>query len=726
MTGLLSGRRRRAGDTVQIWITALAAGIGARTSAQGEAAENLSSLLVRGPQAAKTDEDIVQTCQALELDALRNAGRSTARVEAPSSIRTTLVTIIRRLRDAGDAERALAFVDILAGTGEDAVADRERMLARLESGDARGALEPCAALVRAGRGDLVGPVAEWMLVRLTRACGADGATALIDFLFSQRLVPTRLLEEDETVPALISALAAVQATGETAADPGDVEVAAEAKGALAAIEAAITEIEEPTASLELTRIRLLGALDRYKDAFQAMARYQAVHAISPGAATFFGQVMDRYLRARHSNGERMDLVAPLLDEAVFGDYLERFEDEEAAIWDAWPFARNLETALSPRPASPAEPRAPAALVGRDDPRTRVLIVSSNWRFISPLIEHAQDEAGADFVFRTVDFQSLTLAHKAAQPRGYFFFDRPFAQAGWSQIRAAAPDFADLVDWADVVMVEWANQPAVVLSQMLPPGKRLVVRLHSYEAFANWHYFIDWARVDETAFVAEHVRSIFFAQNRLARAADLKTSIVANRQDFDRPVPARDAEAKRTICMVGWATANKDPVFALETLKALREDGSDWRLRLVGGGWRPQADALEAEHRARFEAMLDDPDLSGAIDFVPHTDTPLEELAKAAYVISASHREGTHEAVVEGLAMGCIPVIRDWPMVARFGGARSQFADFAEQIVRTPAEAADLIRSSPWTRKGAEVLRRRARQAYGVERTAKAFKRFLKG
>ena len=75
-------------------------------------------------------------------------------------------------------------------------------------------------------------------------------------------------------------------------------------------------------------------------------------------------------------------------------------------------------------------------------------------------------------------------------------------------------------------------------------------------------------------------------------------------------------------------------------------------------------------------------------------------------------------------MGCIPVIRDWPMVARFGGARSQFADFAEQIVRTPAEAADLIRSSPWSRKRADALRRAGRTAYGVERTAQAFKRFL--
>jgi glycosyltransferase involved in cell wall biosynthesis len=42
------------------------------------------------------------------------------------------------------------------------------------------------------------------------------------------------------------------------------------------------------------------------------------------------------------------------------------------------------------------------------------------------------------------------------------------------------------------------------------------------------------------------------------------------------------------------------------------------------------------------------------------------------VLSASSRESFHVALVEGAASGAVPVVRDWPLVARYGGPRAIF------------------------------------------------------
>lgn len=694
---------------------------------QAEALAWLCRLLAMDAQAAKAESKSFEACQRLDPTGLLDGARMLATRRLPEQVRANFTTLIRRLRDAGESETALQLVGILEGVGGGAHAQRERMLVLINSGELEQARQSLDILVEQGRGELVRRVAEWMLVRIVRIPEDEHAAVLARRLLSSELRPAGFLHDVSAVGELIGAFGAVRASGLAEhVDPQLAERAQQATHVLDEIEALIDEAAERPASLRLTHVRLLGMLDRYDEAFAEMAAYLDDHPVTPSAASFCGQVMDRFLRWRHSEGRRMDLVAPLLDEGVFAGLLPRLEAEEAAVWDAWPFARNLQTALNPHPLPPAQPLQVPHQLTRRSPHLRVLIVSSNWQFISPLIERVEGDADAGIVFRTFDFQSLTLAHKAARPSNHYFFDPGIAAKGWKEVCAAAPDFAELVEWADVVMVEWANQPAVVLSQMLPPGKRLVVRLHSYEVFSNWHYFIDWNRVDETAFVADHIRTLFFAQNRLARQARLPTSIVFNRQDFDRRVPPRNKAARQTICMLGWATANKDPIFALEILKALRAGGLDWRLRLVGGDWRPQAGALEAAYRVRFEAMLREPELAGAVEVVPHTDDPLSELSRAAYVISASHREGTHEAVIEALSVGCVPVIRDWPMVARFGGARSQYAPFVDYIVQSPEEAVALIAATPWNKELAGSLREKAREVYGVETSIQAFKKFLKG
>ena len=696
---------------------------------EAEAIQRLFGVLAMPSQAAKGAARLSETCRRLDPERVQRAFSANKHGVAPALVRNNLVIVIRRLRDDDEFELALAYADILAVTGEDVQATRERMLVCMEAGQFVEAEQSCKHLLEGDQSSIVSSVSEWMLVRLARAPGDAAAMRLTLTLLRKSLIDRNSVGAVSSIASIISSLAAWAGRAEPAA--GDVAVQDDAPSSawasrqLERIEAGLREARktgESGASFELTYIRLLGIRNGYAAAFDAMADYVERHPVTRGTAAIFGLVMDRYLRHRHSAGTRMDLVAPLLDVAVFAGYEPRIAQEEEAIWSSWPFAQNLTSAT--RAATLCAPQGGVPSSFRRDQRTRVLVVSSNWNFVSPLIESMEHTEASEFVFRTLDFQSLTFAEKSAKPEGLFFFSEVAAAQVWKAVRKAAPDAARLVDWADVIFVEWANQPAVFFSSVLPAHKRLIVRLHSYEAFANWHYFVNWARVDKALFVADHIRQLFLAQNRLGRVSGLQSGIVANRHDFSAPVAKRNPEGKRTLCMLGWATANKDPIFALQILKILRSDG-DWRLQLVGGSWRETAADFEAEYRVRFNTLLADPALAGAIDILPHTDQPHAALSEVGYVLSCSHREGTHEAVVEGLSVGCVPIIRNWPMVARYGGARGQFADFEEFIVSTPEEAAEKIRATPWTLRRAADLHRRANAAYGIERTKAALKEALR-
>ena len=71
-----------------------------------------------------------------------------------------------------------------------------------------------------------------------------------------------------------------------------------------------------------------------------------------------------------------------------------------------------------------------------------------------------------------------------------------------------------------------------------------------------------------------------------------------------------------------------------------------------------------------------------------TDDVPEALRHIGVILSSSRREGTHEGLIQGVASGAFPVVRDWPYVARWGGARTLFPD--EWVVQTPEEGAERI------------------------------------
>jgi hypothetical protein len=65
--------------------------------------------------------------------------------------------------------------------------------------------------------------------------------------------------------------------------------------------------------------------------------------------------------------------------------------------------------------------------------------------------------------------------------------------------------ADLLRWADTVFVDWCDNAAMWTLLHVPRDVRLVIRVHSIEAFSHQPHMMDWSRVADLVFVGAHVR-----------------------------------------------------------------------------------------------------------------------------------------------------------------------------------------------------------------------------
>lgn len=70
-----------------------------------------------------------------------------------------------------------------------------------------------------------------------------------------------------------------------------------------------------------------------------------------------------------------------------------------------------------------------------------------------------------------------------------------------------------IEWADLVFIEWCNDLAIQLTQnsKLLEEKKVIIRLHSYEALSGYVQHVRWTVVDCLLFVADHIKEIVLKQ-----------------------------------------------------------------------------------------------------------------------------------------------------------------------------------------------------------------------
>ncbi|NUK02056.1 glycosyltransferase [Streptomyces lunaelactis] len=370
-------------------------------------------------------------------------------------------------------------------------------------------------------------------------------------------------------------------------------------------------------------------------------------------------------RAIHFDG----LSSPLMTDTA--GYLAPFRDSTA-------FA-----ALS----APRGREVPAATPPADRPMRLLVTTYSNANFLQPIMDRYAGHPGVEIRFLDLkeDDEIRPLARGGQRMMEHLLGGQ--RRFGTQVEHALRPH----LDWADTVFVDWATNASAIFSLVDPGTTRMVVRLHSYEAFTFWPHLVDFTRVDDVVFVGDHLRDLTVdLLPRLSEPGAPELHVIANAMFLERfQLEKASPDARFTLGLVGVSAVAKDPRWALDVLRILRGHDERYRMVVVGDGLDRKASRAARDYDDLLQRDLDELTATGAVDLIGRTDDVPGALTNVGVILSSSVRESFHCGLVEGAASGALPVVRDWPFFAdKANGARTLFP--ADWIVTTPEEAAERI------------------------------------
>lgn len=360
-------------------------------------------------------------------------------------------------------------------------------------------------------------------------------------------------------------------------------------------------------------------------------------------------------------------------------------DEPHVFLEPLTHTRIWRLLTSAQPRRPAPQREEGARNDDHDETVRVLVLPGAYpHFATPLIAALEAHPATD----------VTVTHLPMRHR-YFSWVGINRHALGMRLRHAlgstdvlSPRSLADIDDADVIVADWADRGAMWASLMVPEGTRLVVRVHSMDSLSPWLQLIDWTKVDGAVFVSTPILDL--SADALTGRLPEASRVIGNGIRLDRFANRGEPREPRTLGMVGWSRPVKDPLFALAVLRRLLERDPDggWRLRLVGPDLQYSSVEQINAYRRTFHEELTAADLVDHVDFVDQTPRVEEYVRRFGFILSTSVRESFHAAVVEGVAAGAVPIVRNWPILARRDGAAQIYP--REWIVEDVDEAVERI------------------------------------
>lgn len=237
------------------------------------------------------------------------------------------------------------------------------------------------------------------------------------------------------------------------------------------------------------------------------------------------------------------------------------------------------------------------------------------------------------------------------------------------------DIYNAIDWADIVWLEWCNQAAIVGTNYEGiKGKKVIIRLHSYEVFMDFTKQINWLVVDRLIFVAPHIREIL-KEFILDIEEKVKTEIVYNGIDLAKNT-FQKREPGYNIAWVGFINYKKNPQMALQIVKKLTDIDNRYKLHVAGS-------FQDSRYKIYLEYMIKEMGLQDNVKFYGWIDDMENFWEDKNYLLHTSIQEGHSYAIMEAMARGIKPVIHN------FRGAKELYSPI-HFIFNTVDEAVNLI------------------------------------
>lgn len=220
----------------------------------------------------------------------------------------------------------------------------------------------------------------------------------------------------------------------------------------------------------------------------------------------------------------------------------------------------------------------------------------------------------------------------------------------------------LLDWADIILCEWAVGPAVFYSQNRKEHQKLLIRLHRFEITTEQPYKINAENVDSFIVVSEYIKG--FCIKNYSWCEDLITVMpqFADTHHFDR---SKIPGYKYNLGLLGCIPSLKRLDRSLDILEELRKVDKRYTLYIkskmpwdVPFIWNKEDERAYYSHQLkRIESSRW---LRNAVVFDNYGNDVAVWFRKIGWILSTSEIEGCHTAVAEAMSSGSKALIFDWP------------------------------------------------------------------
>ena len=195
----------------------------------------------------------------------------------------------------------------------------------------------------------------------------------------------------------------------------------------------------------------------------------------------------------------------------------------------------------------------------------------------------------------------------------------------------------LADEAKIILCEWLREDAVAASQYNCKAKK-ILRLHAYEAFSSLIHYVDFSKFDTVIFVAEHIKKHVESKiGKLSNAIVIPVGIDVGK------FKVRENEPNFKIAYAGEISRKKGAGELMFIAKSL--PGYEFHV----AGKFSENDTAEYFDSCKPKNMFGHP-------YCYDLNTWLQDYT---YFLNTSMREGNPITVLEAMACGLKPLIRDW-------------------------------------------------------------------
>ncbi|QNU66876.1 glycosyltransferase [Ruminiclostridium herbifermentans] len=213
-------------------------------------------------------------------------------------------------------------------------------------------------------------------------------------------------------------------------------------------------------------------------------------------------------------------------------------------------------------------------------------------------------------------------------------------------------------WADICWFEWCDELLIYASKLeIAKQKKIICRLHSYEAFTYYPAQVNWECVDKLIFVSEDIQKYVIEHFKVNKG---NTIVIPNGVDMSK-WSYKQREPGFNVAYVGYINYKKGPMLLLHTIKAIYDKDNRYKFYIAG-------QFQDTRYLLYFQQMSKEFGLENNF-FIEGWQKDLDNwLEDKNYILCTSVLESQNMSVMQAMAKGIKPVVHN------FVGAKGIYPD----------------------------------------------------